>query len=310
MIKTYQFLTIVCLVLLTDQFAFAQKSINKQGNQSEKLFSFGVIADVQYANADKAGARDYRNSIYKLEKCISELNTHDLECIISLGDIIDHDYSSLDKPLSILEKSKAPVYHVIGNHEFSVEDKYKGDIRERLNNKRGYAAFKVENIDFIILDGSDISTFAHAEGSREYDLALAKYEGMKKRGINNATTWNGGISDKQFRWLKGRIEKAERRNRKVLLFCHWPLLPENGTQLWDNKKVLELINKYKAVIVWMSGHHHAGGYHKVGNIHHLTIKGMVEAQSETSFGIMDVYPDKLVLNGYGDQSDYILEMSK
>ena len=35
--------------------------------QHEELFSFGVIADVQYADAEKAGKRDYRSSLGKLE---------------------------------------------------------------------------------------------------------------------------------------------------------------------------------------------------------------------------------------------------
>ncbi len=46
------------------------------------------------------------------------------------------------------------------------------------------------------------------------------------------------------------------------------------------------------------------------NIHHLTVNGMVEAQEETSCGIMEVYPDRLWLKGYGDQKDYSLEISK
>jgi len=35
---------------------------------------------------------------------------------------------------------------------------------------------------------------------------------------------------------------------------------------------------------------------------------MVEAQKESSFGIMEVYPDRLWLKGYGDQKDYNLEI--
>ena len=46
--------------------------------QHEELFSFGVIADVQYADAEKAGKRDYRSSLGKLEICIKEFNNHNL----------------------------------------------------------------------------------------------------------------------------------------------------------------------------------------------------------------------------------------
>jgi hypothetical protein len=141
-------------------------------------------------------------------------------------------------------------------------------------------------------------------------LATAQYEEMKKQGFNNAAIWNGGIGEKQFEWLKKRLQKAEQSKQKVILFCHWPLLPENGTQLWNNREALNLINSYNCVIAWISGHHHAGHYEKTGNIHHLTMKGMVEAQSDTSCGIVEVYPDRLWLKGYGDQKDYILEISR
>jgi hypothetical protein len=35
---------------------------------------------------------------------------------------------------------------------------------------------------------------------------------------------------------------------------------------------------------------------------------MVEARSATSCGIVEVLPDKLVLKGYGDQNDQILQI--
>ncbi len=40
----------------------------------------------------------------------------------------------------------------------------------------------------------------------------------------------------------------------------------------------------------------------------LTVKGMVETENTASYGIMEVYPDKLFLKGYGDQEDLILEL--
>lgn len=307
MMKAFKLSFFVSFLLLLKCDAFAQMGETMQHSRDRKIFSFGLIADVQFADADKAGKRDYRTSVVKLERCIDELNSNDLTFTISLGDIIDRDYSSFDKPLSILERSKVSVYHVIGNHEFSVDEKYKSQVRKRLNNKRGYFHLKERNFDFIMLDGSDVSLFGHKKGSKAYEQALVKLEELKARGFNNATTWNGGIGERQMHWFQRKLEKAERSNRKVLLFCHWPLLPENGTQLWNNHEVLDMINSYACVVAWISGHHHEGSYQKAGNIHHLTIKGMVEAQSETSCGIMEVYPDKLILNGFGDQPDQVIE---
>lgn len=275
--------------------------------QHEELFSFGVIADVQYADAEKAGKRDYRSSLGKLEICIKELNNHKLSFTVTLGDLIDRDYASFDKTLPILDKSIAPVYNVIGNHDFEVEEEFKKEVRGRLSNRKGYFDFTVDDFTFIVLDGTDLSTFGTKKDSRQYALAMAKYEEIKEAGLNNAFTWNGGIGRKQIKWLEKKLQKASYAKKRVILFCHWPLLPENGTQLWNNGEVLKLINKHENVIVWISGHHHAGAYLQSENIHHLTIKGMVEAQTDTSCGIIKVYSDRLLLQGYGDQQGQVLE---
>lgn len=287
-----------------------QLAYSQEGNPAKKIYSFGVIADIQYADAEKKGARDYRNSLSKLEKCVNEFNRHDLAFVINLGDMIDHDYISFDKPLAILGNLKTQLYNVTGNHDFEVDDQFKSQVRKRLGNKNGYFDFKINDMVFIVLDGSDVSTFSYVKGSEKYNTALIKSEELKKKGFNNAYTWNGGIGYKQLEWLRKLLNKADKLNNKVIIFCHWPLLPENGTQLWNNQEVLNLINTHPCIVAWIAGHHHAGGYEKSENIHHLTLKGLVEARTETSYGIIDVYSDKLLLKGYGDQNDQVLEISK
>ena len=289
------------------QVSFSQEASQSNPDTLKNIFSIGVVADIQYADVDKAGNRDYRNSLPKLDTCINIFNRNELSFMVSLGDMIDRDYVSYDKPLKILAKSKAPVYNVIGNHDFSVDDKFKRKVRKRLANRKGYFAFKLDDFIFIILDGTDFSTFAHKEGSKQYKKALIKFEEIKKKGLNNAYIWNGGIGDKQLEWLDKQLELADEEQQKAVLFCHWPLLPESGAQLWNNTEVLDLLKSHNSVIAWIAGHHHEGGYEKAGKIHHLTLKGMVEAKSETSCGIMEVYPDKIILIGYGDQNDRILE---
>lgn len=300
-------LTIIGLVFLLFHFSYAQDKKTGITNSGEKLFSFGLIADPQYADAQTRGNRYYRNSLKKLEHCIDELNEHNLEFSVTLGDLIDRDYSGFEKVLPILNNSKAKVYNVLGNHDFEVEGKYKKEVRSRLNNKKGYFDFTHGDFNFIILDGSDLSTFGREKGSKTYRLAMQKLEQLKSAGKNNANDWNGGLGSKQLKWLEQRLEKSYRTNKKVILFCHWPLIPENGTQLWDNQKVLSLINQYDNVVAWISGHHHTGGYHKEGNIHHFTMKGMVESESPSTFGIIDVYHNRLMLRGYGEQNDITLK---
>lgn len=76
-----------------------------------------------------------------------------------------------------------------------------------------------------------------------------------------------------------------------------------------NREVLDLLNDNTSVVAYFSGHHHEGNYVQEKGIHHLTFKGMVEAQTDISFGIIDVYRDRLVITGSGDQKDRILKFA-
>ena len=308
--KAYKLTGVLFFILAAFQIAFSQEVSKNILNPAKKIISFGVVADIQYADVEKKGNRDYRNTLSKLEKGVKEFSNNNLGFVINLGDMIDNDYISYEKPLAILDNLKTRLYNVVGNHDFEVNDQYKYQIRKRIKNKNGYFSFEANNMVFIILDGSDLSTFGSVKGSKQYNIGMAKFEEIKTEGRNNAYTWNGGIGDRQLKWLGKLLDKADDSDKKVVIFCHWPLLPENGTQLWNNREVLKVINNHPSVVAWIAGHHHAGGYKKNGNIHYLILKGMVEAKSETSFGIIDVYADKMLLSGYRDQNDQTMEISR
>ncbi len=308
--KPFKALIVVLIFLSIWQISFSQEIPKSNINSGGKLFSFGIVADIQYADAETASGRNYLGSLDKLQKCMDEFNRHNLSFVATLGDMIDRDYKSYDKPLAILEKSKAPVYNVIGNHDFAVEDKLKAKVKHRLDNKRGYFSFKEGDFTFIFLDGTDVSSLAYKKDSPKYEEGIIKYNKLKEKGRNNAFTWNGGIGDKQLNWLDKQLSKADRMNNKVVIFCHWPLLPEGYTELWNNREVLQLLDCHNCVVAWIAGHRHEGSYEEKGGIHHLTIKSIVEAKSETSCGIIEVYRDKLLLNGYGDQENKTLKLSE
>ena len=308
--KSINYITVVLMLCWSFQITYAQTSEKSEEANTGKLFSFGLIADPQFADAETKGNRYYSKSLEKLEKSIDELNTHNLSFIVTLGDMIDRDYSSFDKILPILNNSKTVVYNVIGNHDFAVSDKYKDEVRQRLKNNKGYFVFSVGDFDFIILDGSEVSTFAAKKDSKQYKFALAKQEDLKATGAKNAVSYNGAIGKRQLKWLEKRLKKTAKADKKAILFCHWQLLPESSLQLWNSQEVLKIIDNHDCVVAWIAGHNHEGDYFKSGNIHHLTMKGMIETEHTGSYGIMEVYPDKLFLKGYGDQKDFILEFPK
>jgi hypothetical protein len=55
-------------------------------NEEAKLFSFGLVADVQYGDKDTRGAGHYREALGRLEECVAELNQHDLVFTRELGE--------------------------------------------------------------------------------------------------------------------------------------------------------------------------------------------------------------------------------
>ncbi len=294
------------LVLIVLFFVAKPLTVCCQSNEAIPTYSFGLIADIQYADVEKAGKRDYRSSLGKLSNTVAEFNKHPLSFVVSLGDVIDRDYQSFDKPMAILKQSKAKVHNIIGNHEYSIADEHKPKVKKRLGNKKGYYAFEKGGLLYVVVDGTDLSTMAYAEGSEKHRQGQEAYEKLKADGANNAYTWNGGIGRQQLDWLQKQLQRAAAKNKKVVLFCHWPLIPENGTQLWGNNQVKSLLEASGVVVAWISGHHHAGGYHQESNIHYLTVEGMVEAPVNIAGAIVDVYPDRLEVRGLGEQDSYTL----
>lgn len=97
----------------------------------EESCKFGIITDLQYANADdghnyqRTRTRRYRHSLEQLKRAITDWKSQKVDFVLHLGDIIDgvskrHGMTQADLTLVLetfttLEK---PAYHVWGNHEF------------------------------------------------------------------------------------------------------------------------------------------------------------------------------------------------
>lgn len=294
-------------VLLGERYADKMNTLLEE-NQDKQSFAFGLIADVQYADAPTVGKRNYRGTLAILEQTIPFLNAFQPDLIVSLGDLIDRDFTSFDAPLGLLKAANAPLHHVWGNHDFSVADSLKARVGDKLGNPSGYYSFEKGNLVFLVLNGMDISLEGHPEGTENYRKASELMARLEASGANNAKPWNGGIGEKQMDWLVSELKNAEESGKKVLVFCHYPLLPENGLHLLNNQEVLEKIGHSPALVAWFSGHHHEGNYVKDRHgVHHLTLRGMVEAQSPASGAVVRVYSDKLILHGIGDEMDRVLE---
>ena len=104
------------------------------------LFRFGAVADCQYCSKTSL-IRKYNLSPQKLTECVEHYNKPDLAFVVHLGDFIDRDFESFAKERPIYNRLKAPHYHVLGNHDFSVADDKKALVPAQLGLKKRYYDF-------------------------------------------------------------------------------------------------------------------------------------------------------------------------
>lgn len=275
------------------------------GQEQKPLFSFGVFADAQYCDCEPSGSRYFRSSLEKLKEALTSIKKSNPDFIINLGDLIDKDFVSFDPMLEVIENSGMKVYHVAGNHDFSVEEKQKKRVRPILGLKNGYYSFSHDQFRFIVLDGNEISTYGTTNNTVKKQ-ASELIKKLEAEGERNAMDWNGGISPRQISWLKNQLDVSIKEKQKVFIICHFPVWPQNEHNLLNYKEILDAIQSYDNIIAWFSGHNHAGNYGNTNMKHFVNFKGMVETEDLNSFAIVEVYRNKIWIKGYGREKSMIL----
>jgi hypothetical protein len=279
------------------------------GEKKERpLFSFGLAADIQYADKDTANGRAYRDSIDKLRKNVAFWNTEDLAFVIQLGDFVDTGgRTALDQILPIYNETRAKKYSVLGNHDFTVP---RDQLLQRLNMPSAYYDFNVLNWRFIVLDGMNISVKGgwgqndpHAQKGREVLARLAA------RHAPNANDWNGGVGLEQRQWLQRVLTDANRKGERAIVFCHFPTLPAScrpSTLLWDHEEVLAGLENQRCVAAYINGHDHQGGYASRKGVHYLTLPAVVEHDVADSCFAAHVFPHRIVIQKMSGSAQTLL----
>lgn len=270
------------------------------------LPKLGMIADCQYADAPTGGVRHYQLSPEKLRQCIEEFNTLELSHIFHLGDFIDKGgLESVSTVLPILQQAKADHTLVLGNHDFEFPDELKTRVPDILGLPRRYFSLKMDDWRFVVVDGNDVSLYAWPEGSAEHQESQRIYETQ----YPGRPTYNGALGARQMAWIEQELQRAEKAGEKVILLCHFPLLPVDNHVLWNAEEVVELISRFSCVKAWMNGHNHAGGYVEQNGIHFLTFKGMVDTE-ENAYATIQLKENEIVINGRGREPDRTLTLKK
>ncbi|MEA3479994.1 MAG: metallophosphoesterase, partial [Bacteroidota bacterium] len=254
-------------------------------------------------DAPSSGERQYRESLWKLNEAIDTFNYYQVDFIQNLGDIINGEWRSFDSIIPVYSKIHPDIetYHLLGNHDFSIDSIRMADLLETLSMPECYYSYVKKDWRFIVLDATDLSYYAnplHNHILDKIDDCFASTEGMQ-----NHYDWNGGIGEEQKDWLKENLDRAKSLDQKVIVFSHMPLRPEHATNLWNSKEIVDIIESSSNVKAFINGHRHEGGYVFVNGIHYITIYGMLNTMI-SSYGILEIYRDSLILKGFGNQQDY------
>lgn len=263
---------------------------------------FGVVADPQYAPVPPALNRYYANSLWKLSEAIEVFDAvADLSFVVTLGDIIDRHWESYQHILPIYDRLRHKKVFVLGNHDFEVAQDYLASVPRILGLERRYYDFGVGGTRFVVIDGNDVSLFAHPKDSPRYRLAVETLEAMKARGEPNAQPWNGGLGDEQYAWLEATMDRAEAAGERIIVMGHYPVYPKAMHSMWGAERFVKLVSARPSFLAYLNGHDHAGNYGTVGGKHFVNFKGMVETATETAYAIVTLYPDRIEIQGFGTE---------
>ena len=286
------------------------KSAKEEGPASLRPISptkplrFGGIADPQYADQPTRGTRFYRNSIEKLKLAIAELNTFDLDFVITLGDVIDKNIESFAEIMPLYDELAAPHRLVLGNHDFDVDDADKPKVVEAMGLTKTYYSESHGSWRFLYLDGTEVATYRYGENDQRTEVAAQTLRQLKDEKLPNAQGWNSGISAEQLAWLRGELQDSNATGQRVIVSCHFPVMPENGAHnLWNAQVVVEVLNEFDHVAAYLNGHDHRGNYLVHQGIHFVNFKGMVETENETAYAVVECYADRIQIDGFGIEPD-------
>ena len=274
----------------------------------KRTVTFGVVADIQYHPGESLGTRYYSASLGKLDQALTQFNLEKVQFVVNLGDTIDHDVQSFDGVMPVFKALKAPVYHVIGNHDFDVQAGDEDRVLPALGLTQAYQVFDRAKWRFIFLDGFELRyPFPTDESLKKESETL--YLRLQDQGKENAQRWNGGLGLKQISWLEEKLEEADKSGKRALVLCHFPVLPEAAHNLWNDAEVVPILEKHHSVKAYFSGHNHAGDYAFRNGIHYLTFQGMVETPDQNAFAIVTLEEGAIQVKGFGREPSRTLELS-
>lgn len=272
------------------------------------MYTFGITTDIQYANKATANGRYFSDSLEKLAEAYATFKKEKVDFWLDLGDVIDEGAEHFDPVFWYFNRFTHQKFHLIGNHDYAVMDELKDTVPKRFQLPKPYYYFtkKIEGYQLLFLDGNDISLHKSKDGTEARKTAHRYLEEAKKEGLHAANFYNGAIGPEQLKWLEKRLELGSEKGLKTIIFCHFPVLPNDTHSLWNGDDILEILWKYPTVKAWINGHNHKGDLDQANHIHFLTLKGMVQGP-DNAYAIAQLSEKGLDITGFGRQEDLHLE---
>ncbi|MBF0313588.1 MAG: metallophosphoesterase [Oligoflexia bacterium] len=263
------------------------------------LFSFGLLTDIQVPSPEKIGNSAYEKYLNKLKIAVEAFNASNVEFVIQLGDLVNEDIHNLDIVLNEWNKLNKPNFHVLGNHDFCVEDQEKTLIVPKLQMPGRYYDFSSQDgsYRFLVLDGNDLSIGAYPKNSPEHAKSQVAFEYYMKEFLDGKRKfvpriYEGGIGETQMKWIKHTLDDAQNKGQKVILFCHQLLYPVDDHNLWNADDLKRIVDQYDNIVAFMNGHKHTGlQASDQRGVNYITFKSTLNSNTDSRFYIIDVYPE-------------------
>ena len=269
------------------------------------LVRFGIITDIHFSTENEPAAA--AKTAADLSACLDYLQRHDIDFLLQLGDQIKgsdcYKNEEFRQVSSILNTFHGTIHHVLGNHCLALP---RQTLMAALGLQTPFYAFVIKGFRFIVLDGMDVSVLRIPETPEDAET-LAFF-----RAHPEQHDYCGAVGVQQQSWLQQELEKADRHGERVIVVCHFPLLPETTDQkhglLWNHREITELVASSPAVKACFSGHYHYGGYALHNGIHFVVLPAFVNRHEHPDFtcGMVELHEERMVIRNQLHETLYDL----
>ncbi len=254
---------LLLIILAEVVFIFYPK--NKEREEFKNDYRIGLILDI-HSQRSKKNDYDISDSLKIFFKEVSrEFNGEfNPDVVVQNGDFIEgterEGWQSVEdflKAKEYIDKIKAPVLHVVGNHEargFSKEDWLKASGR-----KKTYYKFDLGDMRIIVLDGNEETERSREIGGNYYYM-----------------------SGEQLKWLEKTLSESDNFSYK-LVFVHFPVLEsqtvptDKNINQEDMEKLMRLFEKYRVEAVF-SGHAEILRFDEFNGVRYFILPGVEKSK--------------------------------